>query len=195
MRVTAVGPDGFSISATCCGSFTGSEYTAVGEHQFAAPLRNKEEVRNEIEILKNKSRVASWPPGLGAIFSALLLLGCLSCVTDINPAVGSIYIQKIHDVSMILLRSNFNARVAVGVILAAHAVEAYFVVPICTRLKFTRFHIVSWVSMVILIGYPCTSRVLFLEKISKTDFAVTPVLKRGLGGKKVSCTHCCICNG
>lgn len=163
--MTEINSTGFTISAKCCSSYTGKNYVDISSHEFTAPLDKKDAVQKEMISLKSKSRIVSWPPGYGAIVSALILIGCLTCTADINNTVTSIYVQKIRMVSMLLLRSTFNARVAVALIFVAHSVEGLFVASICRKLHFNKFQLATWVSMVILIGYPCTSRILYLEKM------------------------------
>ena len=172
-RVTAIDSDGVTVRAECRNSYTGKQYTETGKFEFTSPAENKTAVQSELDKMASRSRVVSWPPGPGALLSAALLIGCLSCTAEINPAVTSIYLQKIQAVSMIALGSIHNARIAVCLILVSHTLEALYVATICNRLKFTKFQTATWLSMVVLLGYPCTSRAKYLDTVAqRTDAGI-----------------------
>lgn len=167
--MTAIDSEGVTMVMECCHSYTGKKYTETGKFEFTSPAETKKAVQSELDTMTSRARVVSWPPGPGALLSAAILIGCLSCTAEINAAVTSIYLQKIQAISMLALGSIGNAQIAVCIILALHAMEAVYVAAICNRLKFTKFQTATWLSMVVLLGFPCTLRARYLDKVAQRE--------------------------
>jgi hypothetical protein len=166
--ITALNKDSFTLSAACRGAYTGAKYTKETTFEFepTTPFQCRADVAAELAVLKAKSRVVCWPPGPGALVAIFILIGSLSCTAEMNTTTTSIYLQTMRSMSMVAFRTIQNAQIAVVLLVLSHAAEAVYVASVCKRLKFTKFQTASWVSMVMLLGYPCTARIRFLEKVS-----------------------------
>jgi hypothetical protein len=125
-------------------------------------------VRAEVTSLQSKARVAVLPINPG-VFLTLLLWLLIMCGTSDTDGIGSTYVQVLKTMAHFIFQNSANTKIALYVLIAAHACEALYAWTRLSDMKMDTFSKISWGALILVFGFPVTSQVIFLHKYWKRN--------------------------
>jgi hypothetical protein len=169
-EVTSVDSCGFTMKMKVRPPFFwGVPVEVVETYEFSRELLSHEAISQELKTLRYSSRFACWPPDTFSIFSVILIMSALICSIDYDSPLASIYYQNIKYYSLLVYKTPQVAQAVLGAIVFGHVCEVIYVFNVFRRLEMTILQMSTWITMIIVLGYSVTSRVMHLDNINQID--------------------------
>lgn len=144
-----------------------SKTTISDTYEFTTSPHDVTGVQKEIETLKVYSTLAIWPPGVGPFISIFLWLLFMAGLVG-RETEGSPYFNFLMKVSTSFLSPKFTI-IALAALFISHLLEACYVAYLLRPLKLGNMGVASYMLLTLLLGYPLTSKVVFLNKYACGD--------------------------
>jgi hypothetical protein len=122
-------------------------------------------VQKEVTSLQTKAKVGVVPVNLGMILTVLLWL-ILMCGTSDTDGIGSRYVQMLRALAHAVFQNAVNTRIALFLLIGAHFCEVLYAWTLMNRMKLCTFSKLSWSALILIIGFPVTAQIIYLNKYS-----------------------------
>ena len=168
-EITAMNSSGFVMKMKVRHFYSNSPVEITETYEFSGELCTLEAISQEFSTLSYSSRFACWPPGPSSIVAIALLVSALVSSIDFDSPLASVYYRNIKYFSLLVYQTPQIAQIVLGVILLSHACEVLYVFNIFRRLQMTSLQTSTWFVLVMILGYGATSRIIHLDKFSRSE--------------------------
>ena len=141
--------------------------TRVERYEFASDGKKAAvdvaAVREKVYYLQVKARLAVLPNNVGTVIS-LLLWVLLICGSPELDFIKHKFVKVLRSISLSIFQNATNTKIALYILIASHVCEAIYACTLMSQMKLDTFSKLSWSLLIIVIGFPVTSQVMFLHK-------------------------------
>jgi hypothetical protein len=157
----------FSLLVDRVNWLTGVKSQETLKYKFSQILSDPFDCRTELTRLERRCSLVSWPPGIVSyliLFAWFLILVAMAKEPDI---VHYTFVRVVNPYALWIFQSRAIAGYIMVAGLIAHSIEAAYVAYIFRRIRLSSMAMVTWCSLVLIVGFPFTKQVMLLGKIGE----------------------------
>jgi hypothetical protein len=161
--MTALEEKGFTIDVF----YPGSKAKESVSYVFPDGPVESSKVSTVLGKLFIKNSGVSWPPGIMPFIVSFFWVFALIAAASEKDLVKYPILLFIHPYALMIFRESKYAIYALFFTIFAHTLEGLYVTYLCSVIKMPKTSIITWVSMVMIMGYPSLSQVMLLAHVAK----------------------------